>query len=127
MFRFTIIPLLSILLFNSIPKYFIEGGKGADQPYRTLPLWSLKPSRQNEEACVLGNYCEVWLAKHNDDGSPTDGAVGMNLLTKVALPTIHSLYGAMLGGVDYIIMGAGIPAKIPVGRLLFCFTILICN
>jgi nitronate monooxygenase len=37
----------------------------------------------------------------------------MNLLTKVALPTIHSLYGAMLAGVDYVIMGAGIPIKIP--------------
>jgi nitronate monooxygenase len=73
----------------------------------------LKPSRQSEEAAILGNYCEVWLAKHNDDGSPTDGLVGINLLTKVALPTIHSLYGAMLAGVDYVIMGAGIPAKIP--------------
>ena len=29
------------------------------------------------------------------------------------LPTIHSLYGAMLADVDYVIMGAGIPQKIP--------------
>ena len=29
------------------------------------------------------------------------------------LPTIHSLYGAMLADVDYVIMGAGIPSKIP--------------
>ena len=50
---------------------------------------------------------------HSTIHSPTGGLVGMNLLTKVALPTIHSLYGAMLADVDYIIMGAGIPIKIP--------------
>lgn len=101
------------LVQKALDKYFIEGGKAPDKPYRSLPLWTLEPSREIQEIAILGNYCEVWLAKHNDDGSPTDGFVGMNLLTKVALPTIHSLYGAMLAGVDYIIMGAGIPVKIP--------------
>jgi NAD(P)H-dependent flavin oxidoreductase YrpB (nitropropane dioxygenase family) len=39
--------------------------------------------------------------------------VGINLLTKVQLPNLDSLYGAMLGGVDYVLMGAGIPKEIP--------------
>lgn len=103
---------------KALDMYFIEGGKALDKPYRSLPLWTMKPSRQNEEAAILGNYCEVWLAKHDDDGKPLDGLVGMNLLTKVSLPTIHSLYGAMLAGVDYIIMGAGIPVKIPVSNII---------
>src|SRR5690606_24561907 len=41
------------------------------------------------------------------------GLVGVNLLTKVQMPNLHSLYGAMLAGVDYVLMGAGIPREIP--------------
>ena len=97
-----------------LDKYFIEGGKGSDKPYKSIPMWSVKPSQHLLEVCVVANYCEVWLAKHNDDGSPIqDGPVGLNLLTKVQLPTIASLYGAMIADVDYVLMGAGIPLKIP--------------
>lgn len=96
-------------------KYYIQGGKqDPQQPYKHLPMWTLTPPQALLEACVVGNYCEVWLAKHQDDGSPLDkGWVGMNLLTKVQLPTLASLYGAMLADVDYILMGAGIPMQIP--------------
>jgi nitronate monooxygenase len=95
-------------------KYFIEGGKDPQKPYKSIPMWSIKPSQHLFEVCVLANYCEVWLAKHNDDGSPIpDALVGLNLLTKVQLPTIASLYGAMIAEVDYIVMGAGIPMHIP--------------
>ncbi|HET7321405.1 MAG TPA: nitronate monooxygenase, partial [Longimicrobiaceae bacterium] len=37
----------------------------------------------------------------------------INLLTKVQMPNLGSLYGAMLAGVDYVLMGAGIPKEIP--------------
>ena len=37
--------------------------------------------------------------------------MGINCLTKIQMPTIHSLYGAMLAGCDYVIMGAGIPME----------------
>jgi nitronate monooxygenase len=94
-------------------KFFIENGKGSSEPYKTVPMWTLTPSQLLLEVTVLANYCEVWLAKHNDDGSPIDGFVGINLLTKVQLPTVPSLYGAMLANVDYVIMGAGIPLSIP--------------
>lgn len=95
-------------------KYYIEGGKDPQKPYKSIPMWSTKPSQHLLEVCVLANYCEVWLAKHNDDGSPIpNGLVGLNLLTKVQLPTVASLYGAMIADVDYVLMGAGIPMKIP--------------
>jgi len=95
-------------------KYFIEGGKDVDKPHKQLPMWSSDPKQALLEATVLGTYCEVWLAKHNDDSSPIPGAqVGMNLLTKIQMPTIPALYGAMLADVDYILMGAGIPMTIP--------------
>ena len=39
--------------------------------------------------------------------------MGVNFLEKIQLPTLPSLFGAMLAGVDYILMGAGIPRTIP--------------
>jgi len=63
---------------------------------------------------VVANFCEIWLAKHNDDSTLTNhGSVGINCLTKIQLPNVPSLYGAMLAGCDYVIMGAGIPMEIP--------------
>jgi nitronate monooxygenase len=60
---------------------------------------------------------QVWLAKHEDDGRPVKsdkmGYVGINCLTKIQLPTIPSLYGALLADVDYVLMGAGIPMEVP--------------
>jgi NAD(P)H-dependent flavin oxidoreductase YrpB (nitropropane dioxygenase family) len=42
-----------------------------------------------------------------------EGVVGINLLTKVQLPTAATLCGAILAGVDYVLMGAGVPTHIP--------------
>src|SRR5205814_278154 len=61
-----------------------------------------------DRVTILANFVEVFLAKEGHDG-----LVGINLLTKVQMPTLPSLYGAMLAGVDYVIMGAGIPREIP--------------
>ncbi|PKL25066.1 MAG: 2-nitropropane dioxygenase [Spirochaetae bacterium HGW-Spirochaetae-3] len=61
-----------------------------------------------DELTVAANFVEVHLAK---EGQP--GLVGVNYLEKVQLPNPASIYGAMLAGVDYILMGAGIPLEIP--------------
>jgi NAD(P)H-dependent flavin oxidoreductase YrpB (nitropropane dioxygenase family) len=57
---------------------------------------------------MLAAFVEVYLAKEGHES-----LVGMNLLTKVQLPNLALLYGAMLAGVDYILMGAGVPRGIP--------------
>jgi nitronate monooxygenase len=57
---------------------------------------------------VVANFVEVFLAK---EGHP--GLVGINFLEKIQLPTLPSLYGAMLAEVDYVLVGAGIPRAIP--------------
>ncbi|MDX9898401.1 MAG: nitronate monooxygenase [Spirochaetia bacterium] len=67
--------------------------------------------RRIDELTVAANFVEVYLAK---EAQP--GLVGINYLEKVQLPNPASIYGAMLAGVDYILMGAGIPLEIP--RLL---------
>ncbi|VAW06245.1 Enoyl-[acyl-carrier-protein] reductase [FMN], partial [hydrothermal vent metagenome] len=84
-------------------RYFIEGGKAPDTRFVAKPMVSHKRSRKAEELLVASNFVEVFLAK---EGHPN--AVGINFLEKVQVPTIPSLYGAMLAGVDYVLMGAGI-------------------
>lgn len=57
---------------------------------------------------VAANFVEVWLAKQGH-ANP----VGINFLYKIRWPTLPSLYGAMLAGVDVILMGAGFPTEVP--------------
>jgi nitronate monooxygenase len=91
-----------------IDKYFVEGGKGDDDRFITKPMVSERPSEKTEALIVVANFVEVFLAKEGH-GNP----VGINFLEKIQVPTLPSLYGAMLAGVDYILMGAGIPKAIP--------------
>ncbi len=91
-----------------LDRYFIPGGKAPDAPFRLSPMPSATPSRELEELVVMGNFVEVWLA-----GEEGAGLVGINYLEKIQAPTLPSLFGAMLAGVDYVLMGAGIPRSIP--------------
>ncbi len=92
-------------------KYYVPGGKGDDTPYKPIPKLTLDTSLAAQELGVVGNYCEVWLAKEGHDG-----LVGINCLEKVQMATPTALLGAVLADVDYVLMGAGIPREIP--RLL---------
>jgi nitronate monooxygenase len=95
-------------------KYFIEGGKDPKKPFRNPAMWTIVPNGELEEATIMGNFAEVWLAKHEDDGTLiVGGGVGINCLTKIQLPTIQNLYGAMIAEADYVLMGAGIPMEVP--------------
>jgi len=76
--------------------------------YKRPSMWSFKPSIALNELTVVANFVETFLAKEGHENP-----VGINLLEKVQMPTMASLYGAMLAGIDYVIMGAGIPIQIP--------------
>ena len=89
-------------------RYFVEGGRSPVEPYRTPPMLSHPLKTAAAALLVAASFVEVWLAK---DGH--DGAVAVNYLEKIQLAHLPSLYGAMLAGVDYVIMGAGIPHQIP--------------
>ncbi|MCX6905191.1 MAG: nitronate monooxygenase [Verrucomicrobia bacterium] len=88
--------------------YFIPGGKPAGAPFKLIAMPTLQPGAALVELTVAGNFAEVFLAKEGHRG-----VVGINFLEKIQFPTLPSLYGAILGGVDYVLMGAGIPRTIP--------------
>ncbi|MBM4001433.1 MAG: nitronate monooxygenase [Planctomycetes bacterium] len=91
-----------------LTRYFIPGGKPVDRPFIACPTPSINPPQRHLELLVVANFVEVYLAKEGHDG-----LVGVNFLEKIQTPTLPSLFGAMLAGVDYILMGAGIPRAIP--------------
>lgn len=91
-----------------LKRYFLPDGRRPDQPYKLIPMYKQRVSVERQQLTMLANFVEVYLAKEGHSGP-----VGINLLTKVQLPNLASLYGAMLAGVDYVLMGAGIPREIP--------------
>lgn len=91
-----------------VDRYFVEGGKSDDSPYRSKTMIGHRPSKDLTELLVLSNFVEVWLAKEGHDGP-----IAINYLDKIQAPVLPSLYGAMLAGVDVVTVGAGIPLAIP--------------
>jgi NAD(P)H-dependent flavin oxidoreductase YrpB (nitropropane dioxygenase family) len=93
---------------DALRRFFRPEGRAQDEPYRLAPMYRQVVDQVRDQVTVLANFAEVWLAKEGHKQP-----VGINLLTKVQMPTLSSLYGAMLAGVDYVLMGAGIPREIP--------------
>ncbi len=89
-------------------RYFLPEGRPPGQAYRLLPMYRARVGRGREQLTMLAAFVEVVLAREGHEG-----AVGLNLLTKIQLPNLATLYGAMLAGVDFVLMGAGIPREIP--------------
>lgn len=93
---------------EAIRRYFRPEGRAPTEPYAVLPMYRQGARAERERLTMLACFVEVFLAKEGH-AHP----VGINLLTKIQLPTLASLYGAMLAGVDVVLMGAGIPKEVP--------------
>jgi NAD(P)H-dependent flavin oxidoreductase YrpB (nitropropane dioxygenase family) len=89
--------------------YYVAGGKAPQAVYRPVLRFTLNPARVLQELTVAANFVEVFLAKEGHDG-----LVGINYLRKIEMPIPFACYGAMLAGVDHVLMGAGNPADLPV-------------
>jgi nitronate monooxygenase len=87
---------------------YIPGGKADNVAYRKLLVHRKNNHRELEELCIVANFVEIFLAREGHNNP-----VGINYLEKIQIPHLPQIYGAMLAGVDYILMGAGIPTKIP--------------
>jgi nitronate monooxygenase len=88
--------------------YFIQAGKAERASYKTVAMHSKNSPRALQELCIVSNFIEVFLARQGHSNP-----VGINYLEKVQMPLLPSIYGAMLAGVGYVLMGAGIPLKVP--------------
>ncbi len=110
-------------------RYFIEGGKAPGDRFRSAPMQVVRahdgrtsfpipaaggttvPFKLDDNTIALliaTGFAEVWLAKEGHTGN-----IFINFLNKIELPLIYVLYGAMLAGVDGVIVGAGNPEGLP--------------
>jgi NAD(P)H-dependent flavin oxidoreductase YrpB (nitropropane dioxygenase family) len=89
-------------------RFFIEGGRAEGKPYLDVPKLSIKGNLFSNKLLAVASFVEIWLAKEGHGG-----LIGMNILEKIQLAIPAQLYGAMLADVDYILIGAGIPAQVP--------------
>ncbi len=99
------------LVERVVSRWYLPDGRQEGDRYRSVPMARVDSPASLVELLVLANFAEVWLAKEGHGGR-----VGINFLEKVQVPTPYAVYGAMLAGVDVVLMGAGIPAGVP--RLL---------
>lgn len=88
--------------------YYVPGGKLERDSYKVPPVQSFENPRELVELWVVANFVEVFLAREGHDGP-----VGINYLEKIQIPHLASIYGALLAGVECVLMGAGIPLKVP--------------
>jgi nitronate monooxygenase len=91
-----------------LARYFVEGGIPADASFNLPRGPELTSSPEAIDLLVAGNFVEIFLARQGHHHP-----VGINYLEKIQIPHLASLFGAMLAGVAYVLMGAGIPRFIP--------------
>ncbi|MCP4966758.1 MAG: nitronate monooxygenase, partial [bacterium] len=90
-----------------VESYYSPGGGGGKQ-LKNVRTFTVTPGLPLQELTVAANFVEVFLAKEGHDGP-----VGINYLRKIEMPIPFSVYGAILAGVDYVIVGAGNPHEMP--------------
>lgn len=112
-----------------LARYFVEGGKEPSARFAKTPMHLLRlagggttlpaadgtPSTvrltlddETIELLIATAFAEVWLAKEGHCGK-----VFINFLNKIEPPMLFALYGAMLAGVDGVLVGAGNPDGLP--------------
>jgi NAD(P)H-dependent flavin oxidoreductase YrpB (nitropropane dioxygenase family) len=100
-----------------IERYYTSGGKGESENYKHSLFPRFKKMSDNsimlanrnlENLLVAANFVEVNLAKRGHNNP-----VGINYLHKLQWTLMPSIFGAMLAGVDAVLMGAGLPKEIP--------------
>jgi NAD(P)H-dependent flavin oxidoreductase YrpB (nitropropane dioxygenase family) len=88
--------------------FYIEEGNPKGRQRKDAPFFTIHPPDILIALSICANYAFVWLAKEGHENP-----VSINYLEKIAMPHIYAITGAMLAGVDFITMGAGLPFGIP--------------
>lgn len=121
-----------------LERYFIEGGKAPNARFKNAPKQVVHAQNGNDfiplpsqpagpimltldqeivELLIATGFAEVWLARQGQSTPQgSTGRIFINFLHKIELPLIYTMYGAMLAGVDGVIVGAGNPDGLPAIR-----------
>jgi len=91
-----------------LDRYFKSESEVDEKPRKLIPGFRIDPNANVVDLTIAANFVEVFLAKEGHQGF-----VGVNYLEKIQMPNLTSMFGAMLAGVDNVLMGAGIPRTIP--------------
>ena len=91
-----------------VARYLGKAGRPGKARYRPIPRLDHHQRLEAVRLTVLGAFVQVRLAKRGHDRP-----IGINLLEKIQIWTPATLYGAMLAGVDVVLVGAGVPTNIP--------------
>ena len=93
---------------RTIERFFRPQGRPEGRAYRPIPKLDLHQKIDAVRLSALGAYVQIWLAKEGHQG-----VVGINLLEKVQMWTPATLLGAMVADVDVVLVGAGVPSRLP--------------
>ena len=88
--------------------WYVKGGIAEDKPYKLRPMTNHVMRADLAGLILCSNFAEIWLAKQGHNG-----LIGVNYLEKIQTPRLPEMLGAMMAGVDAILMGAGIPYQVP--------------
>lgn len=91
-----------------LAEWFVEGGIPENQSFRESPMVNMKPGQKLLELLICANYAEVKMAQEGHKNP-----IGVNYLEKIQTPRLPELLGAIFAGVDFVLMGAGIPNQVP--------------
>ena len=85
-----------------------SGGTSFPVPAGEAGRVALTLDEETVELLIATGFAEVWLAREGHSGK-----IFINFLNKIELPLVYALYGAMLAGVDGVLVGAGNPEGLP--------------
>jgi nitronate monooxygenase len=97
--------------FLNTPMQTVHNDKGSDTipyPGQQGQAVTLRLADESIELLIATGFAEVWLAKEGHSG-----IIFINFLKKIELPLVYTMYGAMLAGVDGVVVGAGNPEGLP--------------
>ncbi len=86
---------------------YAPGGAKAD---RAIPVDvpDSEKARTPRRLSAICAYIEVMRARQGHNG-----VIGINVMWKLAVTALPTIYGAMLAGVDALLCGAGVPMELP--------------
>lgn len=105
----TKVPALADDVERLYRRYHVPGGIPAGERFEGFSLAGPTPPRDVQIFTMLATFSHVWRTKM----AAPDRPVGINALRKIERVLLYGLYGAMLAGVDWVVMGAGDPSEIP--------------